>query len=460
MSNVTSIQKAKRRSTFALTDTGNAERFAAQHRDKARYVGAWKTWMVWDGRRWQRDDRNAVGLLAKQTARSLDDEVSAEPDDDRRKLLRKHAAESESRAGRENMVALARAELAAAPEDFDRDPWALNVTNGTIDLRTGELRPHQREDMLTKLAPVDFDPDATAPRWDAFLDRAMGSNPALVGYLQRIIGYALAGSTREHVLVFSHGTGDNGKSVFHRTIADLLGDYGSKAPRGLLYQSKNERHPTELADLFNARFVLCPEVARGQRFDEGLVKDLVGEDKIKARRMHQDFWEFTPTHKLFICGNHKPVITGTDHGIWRRIRLVPWNVTIPPEEKDRGLLDKLRAELSGILAWAVRGCLAWQRDGLGEPSEVGEATEAYREESNPLAEFLASRCTFEPGAKMSRRALRAAYEVWARENGAEPIGARRFADALRDRGVSDGGTIREPGFATPADAWRGIRLTA
>jgi putative DNA primase/helicase len=413
--------------------------------------------MVWDGSRWATDIRGEVDKLGKETVRSIDDDVCSEPDDDQRKRLRTWATKSESRAGRENLISLARAELAAAPEDFDRDQWALNVRNGTIDLRTGELRPHRREDFITKLAPVTYDATATAPLWEAFLAKVMSSNDALIGYLQRIIGYALTGVTSEHVLVFSYGTGDNGKSVFHQAIAQMLGDYASKAPRGLLYESKSERHPTELADLFNARLVLCPEVKRGQRFDEALVKDLVGEDKVKARRMHQDFWEFAPTHKLFVCGNHKPVIQGTDHGIWRRIRLIPWSVTISAAEKDRSLLGKLEKEFPGILAWAVRGCLAWQRDGLGEPPEVNAATEVYREESNPLAEFFESRCTFEADAKISRRALRVAYEAWAKEIGAEPLGAKRFSENLRARGVVDGGTIRE-GALGPVDAWKGVRL--
>lgn len=455
---MTSIEKARKRPAFALNDTGNAERFAAQHRDAARYVAPQRQWYTWDGTRWLRDARGAVDLLAKDTARSIDDEVAHEQDDDRRKQLRAHATKTQSRAGRENMIALARAELSAEPTDFDRDPWALNVTNGTINLRTGELRAHRREDMITKLAPVVFDPDATSPLWDAFLRRGMAGNEDLIGYLQRFAGYALTGMTSEHVLAFSYGDGDNGKGVFHNTLSRVLGDYASKAPRGLLYETKGDRHPTELADLHGARFVLCPEVKRGQRFDEALVKDLVGEDVIRARRMHQDFWSFEPTHKLFICGNHKPVVSGTDHGIWRRIRLIPWTVTIPPHEKDRNLLGKLQTEASGILTWAVLGCLEWQAFGLGEPSDVDRATAAYRQESDPLHDFYQARCVFDADAKVARRVIRVEYEAWCRDIGAEPIGARRFAESLTARGVRDGGTVSDPRFATPQDAWRGVRL--
>lgn len=452
------LRKAGARRPFALTDSGNAERFAAQHRDRARYVPAWKQWLIWDGTRWRPDDQCAIDLLAKETARSMDAEVAREPDEDKRKRLRVHAAKMESRQGRENMIALARSELAAAPEGFDSDPWLFNARNGTIDLRAGELRPHRREDMITKLARVDFDPNANAPRWEAFLSRVMGGNADLVAFLQRVAGYSLAGVTTEHVLIFSFGEGDNGKGVFHNALANVLGEYASKAPRGLLYESRNERHPTEFADLFGARFVLCPEVKEGQRFDEALVKDLVGEDRVKARRVFEDFWEFKPTHTLFVCGNHKPVVKGNDHGIWRRIRLIPWTVRIPEEEKDRTLLSKLAAEAPGILAWAVRGCVEWQAKGLGQPPAVEAATAAYRKESNPLHDFFGARCSFEdPEAKVSRRDLRAAYEVWCREVGATAVGPRRFAEAMKARGVEDGGTIKD-NLKRPVDAWKGIQL--
>lgn len=444
--------------TYALTDSGNAERFAEQHRETALYIGAWKQWLIWDGSRWKRDSRGAVGLLAKETARSIDDEVSEERDDDRRKKLRAHATKSESLAGIKAMIELARAELSADPDDLDRDPWALNVENGTIDLRTGVLREHRREDMFTKVAPVTYSTAAEAPLWYAFLHQVMSGNEGLIRYLQRIVGYALTGVTSEHAMFFSHGDGSNGKSLFHNTIDGVLGDYASKAPRGLLYESKGERHPTELADLFGNRFVLCPEVKQGQRFDDSLIKDLVGEDSLKARRMHQDFWEFTPTHKLFLCGNHKPFVKGTDRGIWRRLRLIPWLVTISREEQDRGLLAKLARERPGILAWAVRGCLEWQRDGLGEPTEVQEATTAYREQQDPVREFLEAKCVFEPDAKVARAVVRTEYESWCKDMGAMPLGAMRFSDSLKERGVTDGGNISRGGELPPANAWRGVRM--
>lgn len=441
----------------ALTDLGNAGRFVEQHRDTVRWVEQWKRWVRWDGCHWLVDERNAILGDAAATARSIDDEVLVEPNDDQRKNLRRHATYTQSRRGIESMIALSKGDLAASPEDFDADPWALNVQNGTLELRTGELRPHRREDMLSKLAPVTYDAAAQAPTWIAFLDRCMAGDAALIGYLQRVAGYVLTGETSEHALFFSFGEGANGKSVYHNTLSRLLGPYASKAPPGLLYQSRNEQHPTNIADLRGYRLVMCPEVKNGQKFDEGLVKDLTGEDAVKARKMHQDFVEFTATHKLMICGNHKPMITGADDGIWRRLRTIPWTVTIPPQERDKRLLEKLQVEAPGILAWSVQGCLAWQRDGLGEPVQVTEATADYRDESNPLHNFLLDRCEI-GDFRVGRSALRQAYEGWCAETGNTPIGARRFADGLKERGVVNGGSTRPVPGAAPVDAWKGVRL--
>jgi putative DNA primase/helicase len=401
-----------------------------------------------------------VLLQAKATARTIDAEAMREPDDERRKKIRAWATKSESRAGLENMVALARSECGASPADFDADPWSLNVANGTIDLRTGELRAHRGEDLISKLAPVDFDPEATAPTWIAFLDRAMAGNAGMIEHLQRLIGYALVGLPCEHILAFSYGGGANGKSVFHNAIATMLGDYGVKAPRGLLYESRNDRHPAELVTLFGARFVLCPETKAGQRFDEGLVKDLVSDEPIQARGMHENFWPFMPSHTLFLAGNAKPTISGTDDGIWRRMVLIPWDVQIPKGERDLTLASKLAAEQPGILAWAILGCLAWQREGLGRPPEVERATDAYRQESNPLAGFLSDRCVIEPEAKVVRSALRMSYESWCVENGAHPVGPAKLAEGLRARGIVDGPMTRTAHDRTPVRSWLGVRLAA
>ncbi len=440
---------------LALTDTGNAERFAKQHGERLRYVASWDRWIVYNGKVWIVDDGPAVAALAKQTVRDLHVEASNAAGDESTAIA-KWAYKSESRRAREALVSLARAEagIAISHEALDADHWALNVENGTLNLRTGELREHCAADLITKIAPVVYDASATAPTWEAFLQQMLGSE--LVAFLQRFFGYALTGETRDHVLVFNHGNGANGKTTATRTIGDMLGGYAIKAAPSLLFRSGNsERHPTEVAAISGARLVLCNEVDEGRAFDEALVKDLTGGDRITARRMREDFWTFTPTHKLLLSGNHRPRVRGTDDGIWRRIRLVPWSVTIPKEKQDARLLEKLRAEWPGILAWCVRGCLEWQTSGLGEPPAVRAATAAYRRDSDDLGPFFDEACVFTPDAKTSRKDFRAGYERWAEERGEHAIGAKRLAVALRDRNVR-GGKVRTANG--PRDGWLGVRL--
>ncbi len=454
----------------------NAERLVELHGDDLRFVGAWSRWIAWDGKCWKLDDNGAVMRAAKATARQLVEEALAEltvanqvfaaaPQNEAAATSKKDAERvlawcigSQNERRLAAMITLARStsSIAVHHNALDADPQVLNVQNGTLDLVTGELRPHRRADLLTKIAPVTFDVAATCDVWEAFLTRAMGGDDELVRYLQRMLGYSLTGLTREHALGFFFGGGANGKSTCLSTIHAMLGDYAAPAPRGLLFRAKGERHPTELASLFGRRFVTCAEIESGQAFDEAFVKDLTGGDVLTARRMREDFWSFVPTHKLFIAGNHKPMVRGDDEGIWRRMRLVPWTVTIPPEERDKTLGERLRAELPGILAWCVRGCVAWQKQGLGEPPAVLRATAEYRQESDVLGEFFALRLTFKAGGRIARKTLRTTYEEWCKESGYEPMGARRLAARLREHGVQPG-NVRE-GMNT-LDGWRGVELS-
>jgi putative DNA primase/helicase len=300
-----------------------------------------------------------------------------------------------------------------APAELDRDPFLLNVLNGTLDLRTGRLHDHDRADRITKLAPVEYDADATCPRWLAFLGRILDGNADLMTYLQRVVGYALTGDVGEQCLFFLYGTGANGKTTYLTAIKDMLGDYGNQSPAELLIAKTHESHPTERADLCGKRFVCTIETDQGKRMAESLLKQLTGGDSIKARRLYQDLFEFKPTWKLFLAANHKPVVRGTDHAIWRRIKLIPFTVTISEAEKDKDLPAKLTAEWPGILAWAVRGCLDWQKYGLGEPDEVRAATDAYRAEQDTIAGFI-SECLFvHPSAKAKASTLFEEYVKWS-----------------------------------------------
>jgi len=461
--------------TAPASELRNAERLQEMHADDLRYVGTWRSWLAWDGRRWQEDRGGAALRCATDTHRHLVAEAlnerdlaqrafAADPKDTKRgEALREAdkvlswAIKSQSAKRLDATLAIARSfeRFAVEHHALDADPWALNVQNGTIDLHTGKLRPHRRGDLHTKLAAVEFDPHAKCPLWDAFVCRAMGGDAALVAYLARIIGYSLTGVIAEHMLGFFFGGGANGKSTALGTIHAMLGDYAAPAPRGLLFASKGGRHPTELASLHGRRFVTCSEIGAGQAFDEALVKDLTGGDPIPARRMREDFWTFSPSHKLFIAGNYRPTVTGDDEGIWRRIRLIPWTVTIPEAERDKDLPTKLRAELPGILAWAVRGCLAWQRRGLGDPPAVVAATSKYRAESDTLGEFFRSALVFDPLGTMARAALRKRYVLWCEEAGHSPVGARKLAERLRRDGVTATSVRTIEGAR---DGWQGVRL--
>lgn len=433
------------------TDTGNARRLAALHGSDFRYVMKWNKWIAWDGTRWTVDDSGVhMQRLAKRTARELYHAAAGN------EALGKWAIETEKRGRLEAMIHLAKSEpgVAIRHSELDANPWLLNVANGTIDLRTGKLGPHDRKNLATKITGVAFDPQATCPAWDTFLEHTQAGNAEMIGFLQRHAGYCLTGIARDHVMAFLFGPAGTGKSTYFRVQHELLGDYATRAPRSLLFTTRGERHPTELSTLFGARLVTCNEIDEGATFDEALVKDLTGGEKISARRMREDFWEFEPTHKLVIGGNHKPNVRNFDDAIRRRLRLVPY--VVKPVHADTGLFEKLRNELPGILSWAVRGCIAWQRDGLGEPAAVRDATNAYQDESDVLGEFFRLHVAFDPDATIARKMIRAAYVEYAEENGITPVGAKRFAAKLRANDVTET-SVRIPSGRT-ADGWRGVRL--
>jgi P4 family phage/plasmid primase-like protien len=424
--------RATGQGAYNLTDLGNSERFSNQHGDDARYVYPWRSWLTWTGQRWQPDAGGVTARMAKDTVRSIYGEAADAEDADRRKAIVGHARSSESRSRIEAMVALAQSEMPIMPAALDSDQWLLNVSNGTLDLKTGEIREHARDDLITKLAQVEHDPDAKAPIWEAFLEQIL-PDETVREFVRRLAGYSLTGSTREHVLPILYGSGANGKSTFVNVLMKAMGDYASQTAPDLLL-AKQGSHPTELADLFGARMVAAIEVNDGRRFNEALVKQLTGGDTIKARRLYQDFWEFAPTHTVWMAVNHRPDVRGTDQAIWRRIKLIPFTTAIPPAEQDTALPEKLHEELPGILAWAVRGCLDWQRDGLGEPDEVRRATNQYRAVMDVLAGFIEERCVIDERAWATFSGLYADYTGWCEEAGEPPESKRRFGEQLAERG--------------------------
>jgi putative DNA primase/helicase len=419
-----------------LTDYGNAERLAARHGGDLRYCHPSGQWLVWDGCRWRPDDTGEVMRRAKDTVRAIYAEAAGIVDDEARKAIAGWARTSESGFRLHTMAQLAQSEpgLFVRPDELDADPWLLTVANGTLDLRSGTLRPHDPADLLTRLAPVPYDPHAAAPTWDAFLQRILTGSRELTEFLQRAVGYALSGDTREQVLFILHGTGANGKSTLLTTLAHLLGDYAQSTPSESLMIKRPGAVPSDLARLRGTRLVIAVEAEEGERLAESLVKQMAGGDRIAARFLHHEGFEFTPAFKLFLATNHNPLIRGTDLATWRRIRRIPFAVSIPEAEQDRTLPDKLRAELPGILAWAVRGCQAWQRDGLGLPPEVQRATADYRLEMDVLANFLEDCCLLKPAAQVTAQALYQAYAGWCQANAEPPLAKRTFGRRLKDRG--------------------------
>ena len=424
---------------FKLTDLGNAERLVYHFGDRIRYCHAWKKWLIWKGTRWEVDQTGQIQQLAKKVVRRIYREVQDFAlDAGKRQEIAKHAAASEYERRLAAMIALAQSEVSITPDMLNGYPWLLNCQNGTIDLRTGKLLPHRMEDFITRLAPVYFEPDARCPRWLEFLDRIMDGNQHLIDFLQRAVGYALTGETSEQCLFIFWGGGANGKSTFLQAMSHVLGDYAMSTPTETLLVKRRGAIPNDVARLKGARFVVACEADAENRLAESLIKQMTGGDTISARFLHQEWFEFLPTHKVFFGTNHKPLIKGADYAIWRRIRLVPFTVTIPEEERDKSLPEKLKDEAAGILAWAVQGCLAWQRQGLGVPEEVKAATDDYREEMDVLGEFLKDRCQVSPDAKVSSKDLFEAYSAWCEANGQEPVGQRAFISALKEKGFKRG----------------------
>src|SRR5215212_1901383 len=438
---------------FNLTDLGNTARLVHHHGRHLRYCWLWRKWLVWDGQRWVKDDTGEVYRLAKDTVASIYQEAAAAPDDEARKALAKHAVRSEAGTRVKEMVDLARSDVPVMPDELDASPDLLNTESGTIDLRTGELREHRREDLITKLAPVEYGPHATAPTWEAFLERVLPGEE-LRAFVQRAVGYSATGDTSEQCMFINHGSGANGKSTFQEALSAALGDYAMRTPTEMLLARRSDGVPNDVARLKGARFVSASETEEGRRLAESRIKDLTGQDTITARFMKAEWFDFAPTHKLWLSTNHKPEIRGTDAAIWRRIRLVPWAVTIPPAEQDKKLPIALRHELAGILAWVVRGCLLWRREGLQAPDEVRKATGEYRAEMDVLAGFLVECCELDTGHWEYAKDLYECYKRWCDENGERPEPQRKFGGRLGERGFQ-----RDRGGSRGAGIWRGVRLT-
>lgn len=409
-----------------FSDDAIALQFSAAFDGQLLYVPAWSAWLRWDGCRWRQDDTLAVfDLIRRQCRVAAAAAVVAHPksgDAMARSITSASTVSAVERLARSDVRHARRA------EDFDADPWALNTPAGVVDLRTGQMRPHRRGDLFTKVTAVA--PGGDCPRWLQFLREITQDDQEAIDYLQRFIGYTLTGSIEEHAFLFLFGPGGNGKSVLVGTVAAALGDYATTAMQDVFTVGRSDQHPTHIASLRGARMVCVTETEEGRAWAESRIKAITGGDRISARVMRGDPFEFNPVLKLWIAGNHRPTLNNPDPAMRRRLRLMP--LTYVPAAPDTKLPDKLRDELPGILAWAIEGALMWQRDGLGQPAVVREATSDYFAAQDSLATWLGERCERKAGAEMSSRAAFDDWRKWCISRGEEAGTEKRFAEAMEN----------------------------
>lgn len=429
-----------------FTDLGNARRFAARYRNTILYCEPWGRWLLWDTMRWAEDERLEVFARAADLIRSLYPLAKKIKDEDERKAFLSHLIKSESHRALNAMVTLAKSDRTVArhPDNFDGDPWLCTVKNGTIDLRTGRLRPHEQKDMITKLAPVVCDPSASCPNWLAFLDMIMLGRESLVGFLKRALGSSLTGITSDKAMFILYGPGgDNGKSTMVEVMEMVLGNYARRTPVETFLKRREGSIPNDIARLRGARFVWAAENDRGVRLAESLIKEMTGGDRMAARFLHGEFFEFMPAFKIWFATNHKPTIRG-DAAIWRRLKLIPFDYTIPKaqQKKRHEVMAMFQAELPGILNWAIEGCLEWQRDGLGVPDEVISATREYEAEQDTFSMFLDEKCVRAPNARALSLALYREHKAWAEQYGESPVSHKTFASLMSERGFAKTKTMK------------------
>ena len=408
------------------TEDGLATAFTRRFGEDWRFCAQWGKWLVWTGIRWNPDQLLYVQHLSRNVCRA----ASFKADTSR---LRTRLASSSTISAVER-IARSDPKHASMAEHWDADVWLLNTPGGVVNLRTGVIRPHDRADRMTKVCTAVAHGDC--PTWRGFLSDVTGGDAELTVYLQRMVGYCLTGVTSEHALFFLYGTGANGKSVFVNVIATILGDYAANAPMDTFMETRSDRHPTDLAGLRGARFVAAIETEQGRRWNESKIKTITGGDKVSARFMRQDFFDYTPHFKLVIAGNHKPSIRNVDEAMKRRLHLVPFTVTIPPERRDGKLTEKLLQERDGILAWALQGCLLWQQQGLKQPQSVLTATEEYFESEDSMGRWIEERCTTGSAGASLTADLFADWKQWA-ETAGEFVGTqKRLSELLQSRGFA------------------------
>jgi putative DNA primase/helicase len=446
------LEKLKK-GLLQFTDTSNALRLMREYGTDIRYIAAWKKWMVWTEGRWKADEGYLIHDRGLTMIRHIYDELLKTSDYRDRIEIEKAATQSEAVRRRKAFIEAAGwiPELNLTPPDMDTNPWLLNVENGTIDLKTGEFREHRREDMITKIAKVKYDPQADCPVWKQFVREIMNYSTDLIIFLQLAAGLALTGDTSEQVMFILYGSGANGKSTFLNVLMRILGDYAIATPTDTFMRRKGDQISNDIARLRGTRLVTTTEAEQGKRLSEPLIKQITGNDAMTARFLYGEFFDFIPTFKIFMATNHKPVIRGTDHGIWRRIKLIPFTTTIAEEKQDKHLEEKLLAEGPGILNWLLAGTQMWVEKGLVSPEAITRATEDYRNEMDVLGNFIRECCVQRPDASVRARELFRAYQEWCEENNERTCSERYLGLRLAELGLERTRTAE-------ARYWKGIML--
>lgn len=437
---------------YDLTDTGNAHRMYDKFGHIIRYSYNRKKWYYWDGKKWRLDESGEIKKLADVICDDIKQEAFAEQDETQQAALLKWANKTASSHNKENMIKECQhlEGIPASTDIFDGYLDFFNCQNGIVNLRNGELIPHESNFMMSKIAMCDYDTTGKPPTmWLKFLDDVTNGDKELQDYIQRCVGYSLSGSTREQCAYFLYGMGNNGKSTFLDTIADMLGDYAANTqPETIMMKHfGSEGANSDVARLKSARYVMCEEPTEGVRLNEGLLKQLTGGSKITCRFLYGEEFEYTPEFKIWVATNHKPVIRGTDVGIWRRIKLIPFEVNIPPEKVDKSLKYKLRKEMPQILRWAVEGCIKWQRYGIEEPKCVSVAVKEYKNEMDLLTGFLEDTIVIDYSCneRILASQLFEVYSRWAKKNNEYEMTSKKFfkeiSEKLPERGRMGAGVF-------------------
>ena len=446
-------EKAKAKEPF--TDVWNANLFLEKYGDSIKYCDSLGGWFIWDGTRWERDEKFQILRLAKNTVKQMYQMAKVTND----KFLFKHAVKSEAEGRLKAMTNLVRSEgVAVKSEDFDKDLFLLNCKNGTLNLETGELKIYNKNDFITRRVELNYRKEAQYLEWRRFLMVIFQGDMELIDFMQRAVGYSLSGSTKEQCIFILYGLGMNGKSTFLKHIFRILGDYAINTPASTLMEKYNDSIPNDVARLKGTRFVTALESGKSRMLAEAQIKQLTGDDPISARFLHKEYFDFFATFKIFFATNHKPNISGTDKGIWRRIITIPFERVIQPKERDPKLDEKLAAEYEGILSWAVEGFQMWQKHGLGRPDKVVAATNEYQEESDLIGNYIDERCVLGSDLKVQASLILKDVQQWAKDNGLRCVKRNEFIDYMKKRGFNK--DMLSAGHGKGNIYWFGVGLRA